>query len=85
MSYLILSRNGCLLTIETQHSQKNYCVTPEESLHYTNEVFGLIKDGTVKINIHKEYPFTAEGVIDAQKDLTGGKTTGKLVIKITDE
>ena len=37
------------------------------------------------MNVHKEYPFTAEGVVDAQKDLTGGKTTGKLVIKIADE
>jgi NADPH2:quinone reductase len=45
---------------------------------------GLIRDGTLKIKVHKEYPFTAEGVADAQKDLTGGKTTGKLVINIED-
>lgn len=66
-------------------SQKNYCVTPAESLHYSNELFSLIQNGTIKINVHKEYPFTAEGVVDAQKDLTGGKTTGKLVIKVADE
>lgn len=62
----------------------NYIVTPKESLHYATEVLSLIADGTLKINVHKEYPFTVEGVVDAQKDLTGGKTTGKLVIKITD-
>jgi len=62
----------------------NYTVTPEESLHYASEVFEMIAGGTLKINIHKEYPFTAEGVAEAQKDLTGGKTTGKLVIKIAE-
>jgi len=66
-------------------TQKNYCVTPAESLHYTSEFFKLIQNGALKVNVHKEYPFTAEGVVDAQKDLTGGKTTGKLVIKIADE
>jgi NADPH:quinone reductase-like Zn-dependent oxidoreductase len=63
-------------------SQKNYCSTPAEILHYSSELFGLIQDGQLNINVHKEYPFTAEGVVEAQKDLTGGKTTGKLVIKI---
>jgi len=66
-------------------TRKNYCATPEEGLHYANEVFGLIQSGTLKINVHKVYPFTADGVVDAQKDLTGGKTTGKLAIKIADE
>jgi len=66
-------------------NQKNYCVTPAESLHYANEVFRLIQDGTIKISIHKEYPFTADGVIAAQADLTGGKTTGKLVIKMANK
>jgi NADPH:quinone reductase-like Zn-dependent oxidoreductase len=63
---------------------KNYCVTPAESLHYASELFILIQNGTLKTNVHKEYPFTAEGVVDAQKDLTSGKTTGKLVIKIAE-
>jgi len=66
-------------------TQKNYCVTPAESHYYSNKVFGLIQNGTLKINVYKEYPFTAEGVVDSQKDLIGGKTTGKLVIKIADD
>jgi NADPH:quinone reductase len=61
---------------------KNYIVTPTESHHYTSEVFRLIQKGAFKINVHKEYAFTVEGVVDAQRDLTSGKTTGKLVIKI---
>lgn len=63
-------------------TMSNYVATPEEAAHYGNELFRLIETGELKINIHKEYPFTAEGVQEAQQDLTGGKTTGKLVIKI---
>jgi len=66
-------------------NMNNYIVTAEEGFHYSAELFKLIADGTLKINVHKEYPFTAEGVAESQKDLTGGKTAGKLVIKIADE
>ncbi|TBU61183.1 NAD(P)-binding protein [Dichomitus squalens] len=62
----------------------NYIYTPEEGRTYVTELFKLIENGTVKINIHGDYPFTAEGVQQSQKDLTGGKTTGKLLIKISD-
>ena len=65
-------------------SLDNYIYTPEEGRTYITELFRLIENGTVKINIHGDYPFTAEGVQQAQKDLTGGKTTGKLLIKIAD-
>ncbi|KAJ7651564.1 NAD-P-binding protein [Mycena polygramma] len=60
----------------------NYVATAEEFYHYTSELFAFVADGTLKVKIHKEYPFTAEGAIQAQKDLTGGHTTGKLVIKV---
>jgi len=60
----------------------NYASTPEELYDYTTQLFALVADGTLKIQIHTEYPFTAEGAIQAQKDLTGGKTTGKLLIKV---
>ncbi|TFK56882.1 NAD(P)-binding protein [Heliocybe sulcata] len=63
-------------------SAVNYTTTPEESLYYSNELFKLIADGVLKINVFKEYPYTAEGVQQAQQDLTGGKSTGKLVIKV---
>ncbi|GBE89021.1 Probable quinone [Sparassis crispa] len=62
----------------------NYVATPAEGRRYSTELYTLIAQGALKINVHREYPFTAEGVQQAQKDLTGGKTTGKLVIKIAD-
>ncbi|KAJ7150401.1 NAD(P)-binding protein [Mycena filopes] len=60
----------------------NYVTTPEEIYHYTTELYSLVADGSLKIKVHKEYPFTAEGAIQAQKDLTSGQTTGKLIIKV---
>ncbi|KDQ63083.1 hypothetical protein JAAARDRAFT_29081 [Jaapia argillacea MUCL 33604] len=63
----------------------NYLVTPDETLKYGTELYDLIARGIIKINIYKEYPFTGEGVAQAQTDLVGGKSTGKLLIKIADE
>ncbi|KAI9063529.1 NAD-P-binding protein [Trametes sanguinea] len=60
----------------------NYVYTPEEGRRYSTELFDLIAKGELKIRIHAEYPFTAEGVQQAQKDLTGGKTVGKLIVKV---
>ncbi|KAF8313079.1 NAD(P)-binding protein [Clavulina sp. PMI_390] len=57
----------------------NYIVTPEESEHYSTEYFSLLKQG-VNIQIHKEYPFSADGVRQSQIDITGRGTTGKLLI-----
>ncbi|KAG5340548.1 hypothetical protein C0989_001234 [Termitomyces sp. Mn162] len=66
-------------------SMTNYTYTPEEAYHYGKKVFELIGDGTLKINIFKEYPFTTEGVRQAQSDLVEGKTTGKLIVKVTND
>lgn len=60
----------------------NYIVTPEEGAHYGKILFELVEKNELKTQIFKEYPFTVEGVQSAQRDLTGGKTTGKLLIKI---
>jgi len=62
----------------------NYVYTPEEAAHYGRVLFELVEKEELKIKIYDEYPFTAEGVRQAQTDLTaaGGKTTGKLVIKV---
>ncbi|KAJ7459050.1 NAD-P-binding protein [Mycena galericulata] len=60
----------------------NYAYTATELHHYAQKLFGLIEAGKLNIKIHKEYPFTREGAIQAQKDLTGGRTTGKLLIKV---
>jgi NADPH2:quinone reductase len=63
---------------------KNYTVTAEEARYYGTEVFRLIADGTLKVKIFKEYPFTAKGVQDAHRELSGGRTVGKLVVKVAD-
>ncbi|KAF8079186.1 hypothetical protein FPV67DRAFT_1402721 [Lyophyllum atratum] len=60
----------------------NYTYTPEEAYYYGKKVFELIGDGTLKINVFKEYPFTSDGVRQAQIDLVEGKTTGKLIVKV---
>ena len=62
----------------------NYMVTPEEGTHYSKLFFDVVSKGIVKINIFHEYPFTAEGVQQAQTDLPRGKSTGKLIVKIGD-
>lgn len=62
----------------------NYMATPEEGTHYSKLFFDVVSKGIVKINIFHEYPFTAEGVRQAQTDLPRGKSTGKLIIKIGD-
>lgn len=62
----------------------NYTYTSTEILYYGNALFSLLADGTLKTRIFKEYPFTTEGVRQAQIDLTSGKTTGKLVVKVSD-
>ncbi len=61
----------------------NYLTTLEERNSYSAELWRWVSTGALKINIHAEYPFTAEGVRQAHTDLTTGQTTGKLLIKVT--
>jgi NADPH2:quinone reductase len=61
----------------------NYTYTASEALYYSNKLWSLVESGTLKSIIHKEYPFTAEGVRQAQTDMKGGKTVGKLVIRVS--
>jgi len=63
-------------------TMNNYVITPEEALHYTAVLFGYVEQGVLKPTVHKEYPFTAEGVKQAHVDLAAGTTTGKLVLNV---
>ena len=65
----------------------NYVVTPDESDHYTRELFNLLTSGVFKVRICNVYPFTSEGAQTAQKELTtpGGKLAGKILIKISED
>lgn len=60
----------------------NYLVTPEEVNQYNTQLWDAVTSGTLKTHIYKEYPFTPQGVAEAQEEQSSGKTTGKLVIKI---
>ncbi|KAG9313931.1 hypothetical protein JVU11DRAFT_4705 [Chiua virens] len=60
----------------------NYVYTPSEATNYTHKLWSLVENGTLRPTVHKEYPFTAQGLREAHIDLTGGKTVGKLVIKV---
>ncbi|KAJ7625599.1 NAD-binding protein [Roridomyces roridus] len=61
---------------------RNYASTPEELYQYSTELLALLASNTVRVHVHKEYPFTVEGAIQAQKDLAGGQTAGKVLIKV---
>jgi len=63
----------------------NWVKTVDEKNKYGKELYRLVASGELRINIHGEYPFTAEGVKQAQIDLTGGKTTGKLLVKVSED
>ncbi|KAA1469322.1 NAD-P-binding protein [Dentipellis sp. KUC8613] len=66
-------------------TEVNYVTLPSEREHYGNLLWELVGSGKLKVNIHGEYPFTPEGVRQAHLDLTTGKTTGKLLIKVSDD
>lgn len=57
----------------------NYVYTREEFERYSNELFGFISGGMVKVQIHEIYPL--QEVARAHTDLEGRKTTGKLILK----
>jgi NADPH:quinone reductase len=65
----------------------NYIVTPEEADHYSKELWDLVKRDIFKVRIVDVQPFSTEGAQEAQKELTtpGGKTAGKILIKIAEE
>lgn len=56
-----------------------YVVTRDELEHYTGLLFGYLKDGKLKVNIHKTYDL--QDLQQAHKDLEGRLTSGKLLIK----
>jgi NADPH:quinone reductase len=57
----------------------NYVYTREEFEKYSEELFGFIIDGMVKVHVHEIYPL--QEVARAHTDLEGRKTTGKLLLK----
>jgi len=64
-------------------TMNHYNVTFEEAHRNGQRLRGLVESGMIKARVHKEYPFSAEGVRQAHADLTRGQTMGKLVVKVS--
>jgi NADPH2:quinone reductase len=73
---LELTKHGSLFV--TRPSLQHYVATREELEQRSNDVFGMISDGKLKLRIYKKYPL--EDVRQAHHDLEGRKTTGKLLL-----
>ncbi|POY72962.1 hypothetical protein BMF94_3948 [Rhodotorula taiwanensis] len=59
-----------------------YVHTQEEFQSYAKELFELVRNGDLKLAVHKEYDLSTEGIRQAQEDITSRKTSGKLIIKV---
>lgn len=77
-SPLILSQKGSLFL--TRPTLANYSSTPEELDWRAGDVLNWIAQGKLKLHIHKVYPLADAG--EAQQDLEGRKTTGKLLLRV---
>ena len=73
---LILTQKGSIFL--TRPSLGAYVLTPEELQRRAASVFGMIRDGKLKLRIEHIYPL-AEAQ-QAHRDLEGRKTTGKLLL-----
>jgi NADPH:quinone reductase len=65
----------------TRPSLGHYVATPEELHRRAGDLFGWIGDGTLKVRIGESHPLADAGV--AHDRLTGRKTTGKVLLKVS--
>ena len=72
----ILNRKGSLFL--TRPTLNDYVATREELLQRSNELFGSVKDGTLKVRIGAEFPLVRAA--DAHRALASRKTMGKIVL-----
>ena len=72
----ILSEKGSLFL--TRPTLANYASNNNEILQRTNDIFSWIKNGDLKIRIHKEFKLSEAK--EAHKELESRKTIGKLLL-----
>jgi NADPH2:quinone reductase len=77
-SPLMLSQKGSLFL--TRPTLANYSATVEELDWRAGDVLSWIGAGKLNLQIYKVYPLSAAG--EAQGDLEGRKTTGKLLLRV---
>ena len=72
----ILNRKGSLFL--TRPTLNDYVATREELVQRSDELFGWIRDGVLKVKIGAEFPLVRAA--DAHRALASRKTTGKVVL-----
>ena len=75
---IALSQKGSLYV--TRPTLGHYLLTPEELAKRAAAVFGMIKEGSLKLRIEHRYPLSEAE--QAHRDLEGRKTTGKLLLTV---
>jgi len=73
---LVLTQKGSIFL--TRPSLGAYVITPEELQNRAAAVFGMIRDGKLKLRIEHVYPLAQAQ--QAHRDLESRKTTGKLLL-----
>jgi NADPH2:quinone reductase len=73
---LVLTQKGSIFL--TRPSLGSYIITVQELQQRAAAVFGMIRDGKLKLRIEHVYPLAE--VQQAHRDLEGRKTTGKLLL-----
>ena len=76
---VVLARLSAKLIKIMRPAMQGYVRTREEFDSYANELFQLIKDGQLVINVYKEYPL--KDAAQAHTDLESRVTTAKLLLK----
>jgi len=73
---LVLTQKGSIFL--TRPSLGAYVLSPQELQNRAAAVFGMIRDGSLKLRIEHVYPLSEAQ--QAHRDLEGRKTTGKLLL-----
>jgi NADPH:quinone reductase len=73
---LVLTQKGSIFL--TRPSLGHYVITAQELQQRAGAVFGMIRDGRLKLRIEHVYPLAQAQ--QAHRDLEGRKTTGKLLV-----
>ncbi|MGB9074777.1 MAG: quinone oxidoreductase [Terriglobales bacterium] len=76
MDPLVLTQKGSIFL--TRPSLGNYVITPQELQQRASAVFGMVREGKLKLRIEHVYPLAQAQ--QAHRDLEGRKTTGKLLL-----
>ena len=77
---LLLSKLGSLSM--TRPKLHDFIQTRDEVVKRSSEVFQMVRDGHLDINIQEIFDFTRQGVIEGTQMLQGRKTVGKVLFDI---